>query len=226
MILTIQYRLIIITRYRMEKKGVSLKKIILIFTGIIIVLGLTIFILYKNNYNSKDEVVEIFKEEETEEEKIESLNKLVVDIKGMIEKPGVYEVEEGSRINDVIILAGGLKESADTSNINLAKLVTDEMTIIIYSSEEVLEKYKKEVCICDCPYIENDACINENNKLININTCTIEELLTINGIGKAKAESIIEYRSKNGKFGSIEEIKNVDGIGVSLFEKIKDYLTV
>ena len=210
-----------------------MKKIILIFFGISLVLGITIFILYKNNYDSKEEVIEIFKEKDDDKEETkdkeekDKISYLVVDIKGMVVNPGVYKVEKGSRINDVISLAGGLKEGADTSNINLAKLVTDEMTIIIYSSEEVLEKYKKEVCICDCPYIENDACINnEENKLVNINTCTIEELLTVNGIGKTKAQSIIDYRSKNGKFNSIEDIKNVDGIGVSLFEKIKDYITV
>lgn len=217
----------------MEKKGVYLKRIILIFLGISLTLGITIFILYKNNYDSKEEVVDIFKEkdDDKEEEKDKKTKKelanLVVDIKGMVVNPGVYKVEEGTRINDVISLAGGLKEGADTSNINLAKLVTDEMTIIIYSSEEVLEKYKKEVCVCDCPYIENDACINnEENKLVNINTCTLEELLTINGIGKAKAQSIIDYRKENGNFNSIEDIKNVPGIGVSLFEKIKDYITV
>ena len=210
-----------------------MKRIILIFLGISLTLGITIFILYKNNYDSKEEVVDIFKEkdDDKEEEKDKKTKKelanLVVDIKGMVVNPGVYKVEEGTRINDVITLAGGLKEGADTSNINLAKLVTDEMTIIIYSSEEVLEKYKKEVCVCDCPYIENDACINnEENKLVNINTCTLEELLTINGIGKAKAQSIIDYRKENGNFNSIEDIKNVPGIGVSLFEKIKDYITV
>lgn len=217
----------------MEKKGVYLKRIILIFLGISLTLGITIFILYKNIDNSKEEVVDIFKEkdDDKEEEKDKKTKKelanLVVDIKGMVVNPGVYKVEEGTRINDVISLAGGLKKGADTSNINLAKLVTDEMTIIIYSSEEVLEKYKKEVCVCDCPYIENDACINnEENKLVNINTCTLEELLTINGIGKAKAQSIIDYRKENGNFNSIEDIKNVPGIGVSLFEKIKDYITV
>lgn len=229
--LTIKYNIIIITRYRMEKKGENLKKILLILIGISLILGITIFILYKNISDSKEEVVDIFKEKEKEEdkkeEKIEPLNTLVVDIKGMINNPGVYEVEEGKRVNDIIKLAGGLKEGADTSNINLAKLVTDEMTIIIYSNEEVLEKYKKEVCICDCTYIVNDACINNNeSKLVNINTASLEELITINGIGKAKAEDIINYRKENGNFNTIDDIKNVPGIGVSLFEKIKDYITV
>ena len=132
------------------------------------------------------------------------------------------------RVNDVILLAGGLIEGADTSLINLAKIVTDEMTIIIYSNEEVQEKYKEEICVCDCPLIENDACVDnkEEDHLININTCTLDELMEINGIGKTKAEAILEYRESNGDFNSIDDIKKVDGIGDALFEKIKAYIKV
>ena len=163
------------------------------------------------------------------EEENTSIKKITVDIKGMVNNPGVYEVDSDSRINDVIALAGGLKEGADTSNINLAKIVSDEMTIIVYSTEEVLEKFKQEVCICNCPYIVNDACIgvdNNDNNLININTASIEELTTLTGIGDVKAEAIIKYRNEVGKFKTKEEILNVDGIGESLFEKIKDDITV
>ena len=216
-----------------------MKKFILILIGISILLGGTIFILDRNDKDYNEEVVNIFKEEDKEieqekeqsQEEIEEIPTVFVDIKGMINNPGVYEVENGKRINDVIAMAGGLTENADTSNINLAKIVSDEMTIIIYSKEEVLEKYKKEVCICDCPYIENDACIKEetdsnSSSLININTAGIEELMNLPGLGEAKAKSIVEYREKNGNFKSIDSIKEVHGIGEAIFEKIKDYITV
>ena len=202
-------------------------------------LGGTIFILYRNNKDSNEEVVDIFKEDGKEKEKIEEIKEnseeiltVIVDIKGNVNNPGVYEVENGKRVNDVITMAGGLTEEADTSNINLAKIVTDEMTIVIYSKEEVLEKYKNEVCICDCPYIENDACIKEetsdniSSNLVNINTANIEEIMNLPGLGEAKAKSIIEYRTKNGNFTSIDKIKEVSGIGEAIFEKIKDYITV
>ncbi len=221
-----------------------MKKFILILIGISIVLSGVIFVLYKNNEEEKEEVVDIFNEEK-EEELVESLpkeedssenknehKKVIVDIKGMVNSPGVYEVEDDKRVNDVINMAGGLTEDADTSNINLAKIVKDEMTIVIYSKEEVLEKYKSEVCICDCPYISNDACIsditedNNNSNLININNASKEEFMTLPGLGEAKANSIIEYRTKNGNFEIIEDIKKVSGIGEALFEKIKDYITV
>ena len=217
-----------------------LKKIILILIGISIILVGTIFILYKNYQNKNEEVIDIFKDEEVienneknEEKTEESSNKqkVVVDIKGMVASPGIYEVDSTSRVNDVINLAGGLLEGADTSLINLAKIVEDEMIIIIYSKEEILEKYKEELCICDCPEITNDACINistnnELNKIININTATKEELMTVSGIGESKAEAIIKYREENDKFSSIDDIKKVSGIGDYLFEEIKDYITV
>lgn len=205
-----------------------MKKTIIILCTIIVVLGGIIFILYKNSSNSKEEVVDIFKEPEEIKEEESNSKKVIVDIKGMINNPGVYEVDSNLRVNDVIELAGGLKEGADTSNINLAKLVSDEMTIIIYSTEEVIEKFKQEVCICNCPYIQNDACINSNNdsNLININTAGIEELTTLTGIGDVKAEAIIKYRSEVGKFKTKEELLNVEGIGEALFEKIKDNITV
>lgn len=205
-----------------------MKKTIIILCTIIVVLGGIIFILYKNNSSSKEEVVDIFKEPEEIKKEESNSKKVIVDIKGMINNPGVYEVDSNLRVNDVIELAGGLKEGADTSNINLAKLVSDEMTIIIYSTEEVIEKFKQEVCICNCPYIQNDACINSNNdsNLININTAGIEELTTLTGIGDVKAEAIIKYRSEVGKFKTKEELLNVEGIGEALFEKIKDNITV
>lgn len=225
----------------MEKERSILKKLFLILCGISIILGGVIFILYKNDRNSKEEVVEIFTEEEKEEEivledlddvKEESKhNKIYVDIKGMVAAPGVYVVDDTYRVNDVINLAGGLIEGADTSTINLAKIVYDEMTIIIYSNEEIREKYKEEVCVCDCSYIVNDACINSDNntnenELVNINTAGTEELMNISGIGESKAKEIINYREVNGNFNSIEDIMNVPGIGESLFEKIKVYITV
>lgn len=217
----------------MEKERRSVKKLIWILGGISVLLGSVIYVLYKNSQSNKEEVVDIFKEENEDKEieennKKEETSKVVVDIKGMVTNPGVYEVDSTMRVNDVIQLAGGLIEGADTSLINLAKIVTDEMTIIIYSNEEVQEKYKEEVCVCDCPLIENDACVDngEGDHLININTCTLDELMEINGIGKTKAEAILKYRESNGDFNSIDDIKKVDGIGDALFEKIKAYIKV
>lgn len=211
-----------------------LKKTIFILSGIVITLSVVIVIVYKNNTYSNEEVVDIFKKDNEKDDEVkEEVNdkkKVIVDIKGSIVNPGVYEVDRTSRVMDVISLAGGLLEDADTSLINLAKVVSDEMTIIIYSKEEVSSD--KEECLCDCPLINNDACIKEEDtkveedNYVNINTCSKEELMSINGIGEAKAKAIIDYREKNGNFNTIEDIRNVSGIGDALFEKIKVYITV
>lgn len=182
------------------------------------------------------------KKEENKEEVL-----LYVDIKGAVKQPGVYKLKVDSRVIDVINEAGGLNENADTSIINLSKKIFDEMFIIIYTKEEI-DKYKektistkeinkeleKERIIID---ENNDANIvkkgskttkeeNKEDNIININTASKEELLSITGIGDAKAEAIISYREENGNFEKIEDIKNVSGIGDALFEKIKDFITV
>lgn len=201
----------------------------------------TKFLLSKN---SKENII-ITKEVETieKEQSIEENNQLAkcnVDIKGAIKNPGVYQVSCSLFVNDIIKLAGGLTDKADTSVINLAKKISDEMVIIIYTKEEVensnivknvVKVIEKE---CKCPNIQNDACLNteieeeitNTNNIININTATMEELQKISGIGEAKAKAIITYRENNGAFKEIEDILNVDGIGSKFFEQIKDSITV
>lgn len=162
-----------------------------------------------------------------------------VDIKGAVKKPGVYKINSDKKIIDVITMAGGLMENANTDNINLSRKVTDEMVIIIYTNEEVKNSNIVDTVIkvvdkeCVCPNIQNDGCINTEindsitnvNKTININTATLEELMSINGLGEAKAKAIIKYREENGYFKIIDDLLNVSGIGEALFEKIKEYIT-
>ncbi|MBQ2640194.1 MAG: helix-hairpin-helix domain-containing protein [Bacilli bacterium] len=139
-------------------------------------------------------------------------------------------------------MAGGLTENANTTVINLSKKITDEMVIIIYSNKEVKDfKKTKELeasLIAQCKQkdansLENGACIDGDNKTskdsnskVNINSATKEELMTLTGIGEAKADDIINYRNSNGPFSKIEDIKNIKGIGDAIFDKIKDRLTL
>jgi len=162
-----------------------------------------------------------------------------VDIKGEIITPGIYTLSSNSRVIDVIEKAGGLTENADTSVINLSKKISDEMVIIIYSYAEVedfkntkeIEELVQDKCLQkDENALENDACITDSSSTttlekVSINTATLEELMTLSGIGESKAQEIINYRETNGNFNTIEEIKNVSGIGDSIFEKIKDNIT-
>lgn len=155
------------------------------------------------------------------------VNSIKVDIKGAVNIPGVYELNDGARIIDVIKLSGGLNDEADTSNINLSKRIFDEMVIIIYTKEEVNNMdddimFEKDN-LSNSDIEIKDETIIENIK-ISINSATKEQLMTLSGIGESKALAIIEYRN-NTKFNSIEELTNVPGIGQSIYEKIKNNIT-
>ncbi len=188
----------------------------------------------------KDDVILKDNEDKNDEEVILETKFFYVDVKGEVKKPGTYKLEEGKRVIDAIKSAGGLTKNADTSVNNLSLKIKDEMVIVIYSKDDVINftkvKEKEALITENCNKksndVRNDTCIQDNNsddlkdsKLISINTASLEELMTVNGIGEAKAISIIEYREKNGLFKDISEIKNVSGIGEALYEKIKDYIT-
>ena len=210
----------------------KLKRYLFIFTIIVVSITTNIVLIVKIRLNetSCDNVCEettIIKETLLEPEDI----KCTIDIKGAIKKPGVYTSECNKNVNDIINLAGGLNTNADTSTINLAKQVKDEMVIIVYTKEEITKKINSQIeNECQCPDVKNEVCVIPdetviNNKLININTATIDELKQIPGIGDAKAKAIIEYRNSIGTFKNVSDIKNVSGIGENLYEQIKVYLT-
>lgn len=217
------------------------RKQIILGISLVIVLATTISsIIYFYEPKKEKKIEKVAVEKIKKETKKEDTEKLyMVDIKGEVISPGIYELPSTSRVIDVINKAGGLTDIADTSVINLSKKIEDEMVIIIYSEYEVNnwlttkqeEDYLQEKCQnSEDSRIENDACISdnviENNEtLININTATKEELMTLSGIGETKALAIISYREKT-PFTSIEDIKNVSGIGDSTYNEIKDYITV
>ncbi len=171
-------------------------------------------------------------------------NEINVDIKGAVKNPGVYKVNEDSIINDVIKLAGGLKSNASTKYTNLSKKVSNEMVITIYTTSQINQMSSPTTEICNAPtenisncqnssIVEikpssnenknetNSESTNKDNK-ISLNSATKEELMTLTGVGEAKAESIIEYREKNNGFKTLEELMNISGIGEKAYEKIKD----
>lgn len=212
------------------------KKIIII-GGVVLTLSILSLIIY---FNKTDKVLNtpISVNAEIVNEIKEETSKVFVDIKGEVNKPGMYMIESGKRVYDVIILAGGLSKNASTRSINLSKTVTDEMVIIVHSKNEIdnwLEVKEKQIEIaCNCNEesydVKNDGCIDNqssnNSTLVSINTATIETLLTLPGIGEAKAKNIINYRNEIGTFTAIEDILNVSGIGESIFAQIKDYITL
>ena len=180
------------------------------------------------------------------DEKLED-DTIKVDVKGYVKNPGMYELNVGSRLNDALIMAGGLLSEADTNTINLSKILSDQMVIIVYSKEEIKSMTEGNTTIkyvdkeCNCPVVENNACPEEvitnlpedntnvgnvDDGKISINTANIEQLDQLPGIGLSKAQDIIDYRTNNGSFKTIEDIKNVSGIGEVIFDKIKDLIKI
>ena len=143
--------------------------------------------------------------------------KIKVYIIGQVKSCGVVELDDGSRIEDAIILAGGPTEIADLSKVNLAYILEDGEQIYIPSLYDNDTQY-----IIEGNYDNN----SKKDKKININKCDVTELTSIPGIGESTAQKIINYRTKNGKFSSIEDLKKIDGIGEKKFEKIKEYIDI
>jgi competence protein ComEA len=137
---------------------------------------------------------------------------IFVYVCGAVGKAGVYELDEGSRLYEAIELAGGMSEDADTTYLNMARVLTDGEQVVVYTVTEALNLKAEEA--------------QAKLGLVNINTADLTELTTISGIGESRAKAIIDYREKNGAFSSIEDIKNVDGIKDGLFSKIKDKITI
>ena len=185
--------------------------------------------LEENNdeYNEdiiKEDIENIEKVEEPIE--IEKVSNIYIDIKGAINNPGVYEIEGDKRIIDVVNIAGGLREDADTSFINLAKKLEDSMVIIIYTKDEI-EKAKTEDNIsyiidntCICPSISNDACIDNNTKT---NTETNTENSNNNESIIDTSNTDIFSEKININTASIIDLQTLPGIGEAKAKAIIDY---
>lgn len=134
---------------------------------------------------------------------------IYVYICGHVNSPGVVKCQSGMRLYEAVELAGGADDSADMSLVNLAAPVNDGERIYIPSYDE------------DIPVMEE-----ETKGLININKATADELMTLPGIGSSRAADIVNYRTDNGRFQSIEDIMKVSGIKEAAFNKIKNYICV
>lgn len=211
-------------------------KDVIIAVEIILIITLIIVNIFKNMESEEvvtDSVVAVATDEKSESVKT---NSFFVDVKGEVKKPGVYLVNEGDLVNDAITLAGGLTKKATTKNINLSEEVKKSMVIYVFSKNSnntttTISPISNTTCTTNV--IEVKECDKEivnvetqsSNSLINLNTATKTELMTLPGIGEAKADQIILYR-KDNRFETIEDVMKVSGIGESYFAKIKDFITV
>lgn len=151
-------------------------------------------------------------------------DKIFVDIKGAVRKEGVYELTSGSRVTDVVKLAGGFTDDADKKSVNLAEKVADEAVIYVARVGEEVTPASAPSQAKNTP--ASGAQQDADSAQINLNTATLEELQTISGIGAKRAQDIIDYRDNNGGFSSVDDLKNVSGIGEKTLEKLKAEVTV
>lgn len=154
------------------------------------------------------EITEVISEEAYERELLSEESTIVVQIDGAVNDPGVYELPGGSRIRDLVEAAGGMCDDAVLESINLAEIATDGMRYHVMTITEY------------------EAGRDGASAMVNINTATIKELMTLAGIGESKAKSIVEYRKKNGLFKSVEDLLKVSGIKRGTLNKIMDDITI
>lgn len=156
----------------------------------------------------------------------ESAANVFIYVHGQVNHPGVYQVNSGDRLFSVIEKAGGFTKKAAKDVLNLAEPVTDGQAVYVMSKKEYRKAHRNNNHNESSTESDGRLPPQDAQGIVNINTATEKELMTLSGIGQSKALAIIEYREKNGNFTNPEELKNVSGIGDATFSKIKDRITV
>lgn len=159
---------------------------------------------------------------------------LYVDIKGAVNHPGAYQMNDNQRVGDVIEKAGGLISNADLNRVNLAQKLNDQMIIYVPRKGETIPiSLNSQQTQNNNPSNSTEATANSNAEQhasstgkINLNTATLDQLQQLDGVGEKKAQKIINYRQQHNGFKQIDELKNVDGIGDKSFEKLSSQVCV
>lgn len=188
------------------------RKGILILIAFILVLGLA-FRFYERLTPPPGGI--IVRDEEPKPRETSPPATIYVQICGAVKNPGVYRVQKGARLFEVVNMAGGLSPNADAQKVNLAKVVEDGEKVCIPRVGDVVDSSSKKV---------GDA-QKADSKLINVNQATVEELERLPGIGRTIAKRIVEYREKNGPFNGPSDLLKVKGIGEKKLEKIRGMIT-
>ncbi|WP_053831325.1 helix-hairpin-helix domain-containing protein [Paraclostridium bifermentans] len=180
----------------------------------------------KNDNNQGDfSKIENIEDVKTVDKTENMTKKISIYISGAVNSPGVVELKSNERLMEGVKLCDGLTDEADTNRINLAMKVKDEGHYIIpKEGEEIALNYSNE----NVENNNNDGndSTDGDNKKININGASKEELDSLPGVGEVTAQKILDYREENKEFKSIDEIKNVKGIGENKFNNLKDYICI
>ena len=181
-------------------------------------LGLIVFGIFFSlrDFNFANSQVQIIEAEESDE----LISEVIVHLSGAVEKPGVYELENGARLNELLSMAGGLSDKADRSwfsrNINLAQKVSDGIKIYIPFQGELGVSEGSGAIVG----------ISLEQEKVNINTASQSELESLPKIGPVTAKKIIDWRENNGGFKSVDDLAKISGISSKTIEEIKELVTV
>lgn len=154
--------------------------------------------------------------------KSSSAAEVYVDVDGAVARPGVYRLKEGARVSQAIDAAGGLTAEADVTGLNRASKITDGQKIYVSTVGEQQAAAADEAG----GGAAAASCAVASSGLVNINTASAAELQTLSGIGPSMAQSIIDERTQNGVFASVDDLMRVSGIGEKKLAKIKDSICV
>lgn len=188
--------------------------------GLVAIIGTLLFLVFWKTNQSVERTPITMNVQEKEIEKKgkpkisdtkEQKRTIIIDVKGAVNKEGVYEMKEGDRVKDAVQKAGGFLSEVDMKKVILAQIVQDQMLLYIPSKNESEQGMF--------------TSSKEDGK-IRINTAAKEQLEKITGIGSRKAESILKYREEHGPFQKIEDLLEIDGIGAKSLEKIKDQIII
>lgn len=155
--------------------------------------------------------------------KSSSAAEVYVDVDGAVVKPGVYRLKDGARVSQAIDAAGGLTAEADVTGLNRASKIIDGQKIYVPS---VGEQQAAAVPNGTDSGASTTPGTGSSSGLVNINTASAAELQTLSGIGPSMAQSIIDERTQNGAFASVDDLMRVSGIGEKKLAKIKDCICV
>jgi competence protein ComEA len=144
---------------------------------------------------------------------------IVVDVRGAVSKPGVYELAPGARMQDALTAAGGLAPAADLSTINLARRLRDSEVIMIAEIATSNSTPRSASVAVDASGVVG------NTSKVNVNSASVTELVALPGIGDVTAKRIIDYREANGPFRSIDDLTQVHGISAHTVDGLRDLVT-
>lgn len=154
--------------------------------------------------------------EETPKEEIVTL--IVVEVKGAVQYPGVYELPVDARVKNVLDQAI-VRSEGNLLHVNQSMKLKDEMVIYVPFEDEISE-------IPNSYMVESNVTENESSDYININTASKEQLMILNGIGDKTAQAIIDYREEHGLFMTKDALKEVNGIGDKKYLNIEQHIVI